>query len=59
MLEKYKNKIDIGVYLKIKEHIEDLESQLRSCSEAYANLKMEVDKKESMTFSEKLKFLFK
>uniref|UniRef100_A0A6H2A3Z1 Uncharacterized protein n=1 Tax=viral metagenome TaxID=1070528 RepID=A0A6H2A3Z1_9ZZZZ len=58
MIEKYKDKMDIGVWLKIKEYIEDLESQLRSCSKAYTILKMEVDKIENMTFSEKWKFLF-
>jgi len=72
MIEKYKNKIDIGTYLAIKEEIEDLKRgyevdiedlkidirKLQEENEKVAPYIEYVSKIKTASFAEKLKFLF-
>lgn len=65
MLEKYKNKMDIGVYLAIKEKMDKMEADLKNWEEAF-----EIQQKNTeywrtqmtdlmnASFMEKWKFLF-
>lgn len=60
ILEKYKDKLDIGVYLAIKEYIDELEKDLKVC-ETDCEIKLEEQHRshKSMSFKDRLKFLFR